>query len=108
MTSNIDPQSIQANRSDGEIAMGKLVTDSVAAVIDESRRRGEPSITLDDLTDRLALQFHNVPGFDDANFRSRANASAKVAELQGGQADRGTRRLDESARRAEQSQRKAG
>ncbi len=57
-------------------AIGKLVTDAVAAVLDERTQAStDPSehAFLASLTDRLATQFHNVPGYDPAEFQARAH-----------------------------------
>lgn len=69
-----------------EQAIGKLVTDAVATVIDERRQAAiDPNVrsVVDAFAARLATQFHNVPGFVLADFEARANASdiAKAAAV---------------------------
>lgn len=67
-----------------ERTTGKLVIDAVAAVLDERYQAStDPAERgfLASLADRLATQFHNVPGFVPEDFRSRvaAGENAKAA-----------------------------
>lgn len=62
-------------------AIGKLVTDATAAVLDERYQSStDPTYRgfIDSLTDRLATQYHNVPGYDATEFRDRATKGKRA------------------------------
>ncbi len=106
--SNIDPTAADTQSTAAHQQAAQLVINSVAAVIDEAKRRGASDISLDDLTDRLVMQWNSVPGFVAEDFRARVNASATIASLEAAShPDRGTGKLDAAARKAEDKHRKS-